>query len=97
MVQWIAAILEQLRPLEQYTPILQPIATISASLVVLVASFVAICVTRGFAWHQTAIARGQADVARAKLRPDLYDRRFAILISILDFANATLSWEGTPE
>jgi hypothetical protein len=69
---------------------LQPIATIFASLVV-------VGVTGYFGFHQREIAREQARIAREKLRLDLYDRRFEIFTSIFDFYNAMISWTGTPE
>jgi hypothetical protein len=72
--------------------VLQPIATIIASIVV-------VCVTGYFAWRQTKIANEQVRIAREKLRLDLYNRRFEIFTSIFDFYNAMISWkgEGTPE
>jgi len=69
---------------------LQPIATIFAAIV-------AVGVTAYFAWHQREIAKEQARIARESLRLDLYDRRFAIFISIFDFYEAMISWTGTPE
>jgi hypothetical protein len=69
---------------------LQPFATILASLVV-------VGVTGYFGWHQREIAREQARIAREKLRLDLYDRRFEIFTSIFDFYDAMISWEGSPE
>jgi hypothetical protein len=69
---------------------LQPIATILASLVV-------VGVTGYFGFHQREIAKEQARIAREKLRLDLYDRRFEIFTSIFDFYNAMISWKGTPE
>jgi hypothetical protein len=69
---------------------LQPIATILASLVV-------VGVTGYFGWHQREIAREQARIAREKLRLDLYDRRFEIFTSIFDFYDVMISWKGTPE
>jgi hypothetical protein len=69
---------------------LQPIATILASLVV-------VGVTGYFGWHQREIAREQARIAREKLRLDLYDRRFEIFTSIFDFYDAMISWKGTRE
>ena len=62
---------------------LQPIAT-------MLAAVVAVVVTGYFAWHQK-------EIAREKLRLDLYDRRFEIFSSIFDFYKAMISWEGTPE
>jgi hypothetical protein len=70
--------------------ILQPIATI-------IASFVVVGVTSYFARHQREIAKEQARIAREKLRLDLYDRRFEIFTSVFDFYNAMISWKGTPE
>ena len=69
---------------------LQPIATILASLVV-------VGVTGYFGWHQREIAREQARIAHEKLRLDLYDRRFEIFTSIFPFYDAMISWKGTPE
>jgi hypothetical protein len=69
---------------------LQPIATILASLVV-------VGVTGYFAWHQREIAREQSRIAREKLRLDLYDRRFEIFTRIFDFYSAMISWKGTAE
>jgi len=62
---------------------LQPIATILAAVAV-------VSVTGYFAWHQM-------DIARKKLRLDLYDRRFKVFNSIFDFYQAMISWKGTPE
>jgi hypothetical protein len=67
-----------------------PIATI-------VAALVALSVTAYFAWHQKKIAKEQADIAKEKLRLDLYDRRFEIFSSIFDFHTAVILWEGSPE
>jgi hypothetical protein len=69
---------------------LQPIATIFASLVV-------VGVTGYFAWHQREITKEQARLARERLRLDLYDRRFEIFTSIFDYYNAMIAWKGTPE
>jgi hypothetical protein len=62
---------------------LQPIATILAAVA-------AVSVTGYFAWHQK-------NIAREKLRLDLYDRRFRIFTSIFDFYEVMISWEGTPQ
>lgn len=48
-----------------------PIATIIAALA-------AAGVTTYFAWHQKNIAKEQADIAREKLRHDLYERRYRV-------------------
>lgn len=48
-----------------------PIATI-------IAAFAALSVTAYFAWHQKKIAKEQADIAREKLRHDLYERRYRV-------------------
>ena len=66
-----------------------PIATVTAALA-------ALSVTAYFAWHQKRIAQQQADLARDKLRHDLYNRRFEIFSSIFDFYNAMISWNATP-
>jgi hypothetical protein len=50
----------------------------------------AVSVTGYFAWHQK-------NIAREKLRLDLYDRRFRIFTSIFDFYEVMISWEGTPQ
>ncbi len=64
-----------------------PIATI-------IAAVAAVSVTAYFAWHQKKIAQQQADIARHKLRHDLYNRR--IFSSIFDLYNAMTSWQETP-
>lgn len=48
-----------------------PIATIIAALA-------AVSVTAYFAWHQKTIAKEQVDIAREKLRHDLYERRYRV-------------------
>jgi hypothetical protein len=48
-----------------------PIATI-------IAAFAAVSVTAYFAWHQKTVATEQADIAREKLRHDLYERRYRV-------------------
>jgi len=53
-------------------------------------------VTAYFAWHQKKIAKEQAELAREKLRHDLYNRRFEIFSSIFDFYYAVISWKETP-
>ncbi len=41
------------------------------------------------------MAKEQADIAREKLRHDLYDRRFEIFSGIFDFYDAMILWKGT--
>jgi hypothetical protein len=90
--------LEQLKHLQQ-EQILQPLATLASAGMGVVASIAAVCVTGLFAWQQTKIASGQAEVAKEKLRLDFYDRRIEIFTSALTFYNAIVRWdgEGTPE
>jgi hypothetical protein len=66
-----------------------PVATIIASLA-------AVSVTWHLAQRQTKIAEDQADLAREKLRHELYNRRFEIFTSIFDFYDAMISWRETP-
>jgi hypothetical protein len=85
-----AIVLVALSTLGGWALVLQPIATILASVA-------AVVVTGYFAFHQREIAKEQAHIAREKLRLDLYNRRFEIFTSIFDFYNAMISWDGTPE
>ena len=50
-----------------------------------IASFVAAIVTIHFARHQKRIAEEQTDIAKHKLRYDLYTRRFEIFNAIFPF------------
>jgi hypothetical protein len=65
-------------------------ATLVAGLFVLIAA--------GLAWwsvqRQIHSAR---EMEAAKLRLDLYNRRFQIFVSIFDFYEALIGWKGTPE
>jgi hypothetical protein len=69
----------------------------------LVASVVAVFVTRRLglrqveiAQQQAKIAQQQADLAGEKLRHDLYNRRFEIFTSFFDFYNAMNAWNEAP-
>jgi hypothetical protein len=44
----------------------------------IIAAVAAVSVTAYFAWHQKEIAKEQADIAREKLRHDLYERRYRV-------------------
>jgi hypothetical protein len=66
-----------------------PIATIAAAAT-------AVFVTWRLGSRQAEIAQQQADLAREKLRHDLYNRRFEIFTSIFDYYNAMISWKETP-
>jgi hypothetical protein len=46
--------------------------------------------------RQAEIAQQQADLAREKLRHDLYNRRFEIFTSLFDFYNAMIFWKKPP-
>lgn len=59
---------------------LGPIATI-------VASFIAVCVTTILGTAQFAIARSQRDLARDKLKLDLFERRFAVYQAAKSLSN----------
>ncbi|HTO62537.1 MAG TPA: hypothetical protein VMM15_14910, partial [Bradyrhizobium sp.] len=61
-----------------------------AAIIAATVSTVAVCVTGYFAWHQR-------ELTKAKLRLDLYDRRFKIFTSIFDFYEAMIAWRGTAE
>jgi hypothetical protein len=61
-----------------------------------VAAATAVFVTWRLGSRQATIAQQQADLAREKLRHDLYNRRFEIFTSILDFHEAMISWKETP-
>lgn len=67
-----------------------PIATIFASLV-------AVGVTGYFAWHQRNIADQQKEIAKNKLKLDLFDRRYKAFESIFPYYNALVDWRGTDE
>jgi hypothetical protein len=43
-----------------------------------IAAVAAVSVTTYFAWHQKKVAKEQADIAREKLRHDLYERRYRV-------------------
>lgn len=75
----------------------QIIKDFSAPVATIIAAIAALSVTAYFAWHQKKIANEQADIARNKLRLDLYDRRFEIFSSIFAFYEAMISWTGTPQ
>ncbi len=65
-----------------------PIATIFALIV-------AASVTTYFAWHQRNIADQQKEIARDKLRLDLFDRRYKAFESIFPYYNAIIGWRET--
>lgn len=44
----------------------------------IIAAIAAVSVTVYFAWHQKKIAKEQADIAREKLRLDLFEKRFRV-------------------
>jgi hypothetical protein len=46
--------------------------------------------------RQAEIAQQQADLAREKLRHDLYNRRFEIFTSLFDFYSAMILWKEAP-
>src|SRR5271166_632205 len=63
----------------------------------IIASLAAVCVTTYFARLQYQLAKQQTRIAAEKLRHDLYDRRFAIIVSIFEYYQAIISWAGTEE
>ena len=65
-----------------------PIATIIASIITGV-------IVVYFAVHQKNIAFQQKEIAKEKLRLDLFDRRYKSYESIFDFYNALIDWSGT--
>lgn len=67
-----------------------PIATITASIV---AGTIAVY----FALHQKNIAFQQKEIAKEKLRLDLFDRRYKIYESIFNYYGALIGWSGTDE
>lgn len=67
-----------------------PFATITASVV---AGSIAIY----FAAHQKNISFQQKEIAKEKLRLDLFDRRYKVYESIFDYYNALVGWTGTEE
>ena len=65
-------------------------ATLVAGLVVIIAA--------GIAWWSVQRQiRATQEIEAAKVRLDLYNRRFQIFVSIFDFYEALIGWEGTPE
>jgi hypothetical protein len=64
-----------------------PIATI-------VAAITAVCVTGYFAWRQTQIAKEQADVAKQKLRQDVFERQYERRYRVFVAARKLLSEVG---
>ena len=66
-----------------------PVATI-------VAAAAAVFVTWRLGLRQANIAESQAELAREKLRHDLYNRRFEIFTGFFDYYNAMISWKETP-
>jgi hypothetical protein len=63
-----------------------PIATI-------IAAFAATYVAWRFQSVQAATAKQQADIAKDKLRHDLYDRRYRIFDSLFDYYYAVIKWQ----
>ena len=66
-----------------------PVATV-------IGASAAVFVTWRLGLRQAEIAQQQADLAREKLRHDLYNRRFEIFTSIFDYYNAMISWTEAP-
>jgi hypothetical protein len=66
-----------------------PVATV-------IAAATAVLVTWRLGSRQAKIAQQQADLAKEKLRHELYNRRFEIVTSIFDFYEAMISWKETP-
>ena len=64
-----------------------PFATICAAVV-------AVSVTGYFARHQKNVAVRQKEIAEAKFRLDLFDKRYRIFESIFPFYEAVLGWKG---
>ncbi len=77
-------------PMLDFKTFAGPIATIFASIV-------AVGVTGYFAWHQRNIAHQQKEIAKNKLRLDLFDRRYKAFESIFPYYNALVGWKGTDE
>jgi len=65
-----------------------PIATISAAIA-------AVCVTGYFAWRQTQIAKEQVDIAKQKVRHDVFERQYERRYRVFVAARKLLCEIGT--